>query len=72
MYRGVVRRRMKIRGGKRVVEKVRIIVMGMRSVLSEMYFKNNYVEFMAEKSTYGNGRTGGWGFEVVRSSRTLK
>jgi hypothetical protein len=54
------------------VEKVRIIVMGMRSVLSEMYFKNNYVEFMAEKSTYGNGRTGGWGFEVVRSSRTLK
>jgi hypothetical protein len=49
-----------------------MIVMGMRSVLSKMCVKNNYVECMAEKRKCGDGRTGGWGFEVVRSSRTLK
>jgi hypothetical protein len=49
MYRSVVRRRMEIRrGAKGVVETVRIMVIGMRSVLSEICVKNDYVECMAE------------------------
>jgi hypothetical protein len=66
----VVRRRMDIRRwGKGVVEKVRIVVMGMRSRVIEMYLKNNYVECMAEKRKCGDGITR---VRVIREQQNLR
>jgi hypothetical protein len=46
------------KGDKGVVEEVRIIVMGMRSMLSEKCVKNDSVECIAEKRTCGDGGKG--------------
>jgi hypothetical protein len=69
MQRRVVRRRTKIKGGKGVVKKIRIVVMGMRSRVIEIYLKNNYVECMAEKRKCGDGITR---VRVIREQQNLR
>jgi hypothetical protein len=69
----VVWRRMDIRrGGKGVVQKVRIVVMEMRSRVIEMCAKDDYVECMAEKRTCRNGINEGLGVRGSTEQQNVK